>query len=269
MVIFPRYHQWDAVLKLEADAEGQRCRAELPDPALGRVGQVEHHRLDRPSALERCTTPTTTRSSTRSIVITDRVDPGPPAPGDDLPVRARPGRGREDRQGLHPARRGAGREQARIIITTLQKFPFVLDKIGRAPEPPLRRHRRRGPLLPDRRGGQGPAAGARGHRRAGADRGRGGGRRLHRRGHRSGRGGPRQGRRCRGKQANLSFFAFTATPKARTLEMFGTLGPGGPALRALPPLLDAPGHRGGLHPGRARELHDLPDLLADREGHRR
>ncbi len=27
---------------------------------------------------------------------------------------------------------------------------------------------------------------------------------------------------ARGKQANLSFFAFTATPKARTLEMFGT-----------------------------------------------
>ena len=29
------------------------------------------------------------------------------------------------------------------------------------------------------------------------------------------------------------------------------------APRALPPLLDAPGHRGGLHPGRARQLHDL------------
>ena len=38
--------------------------------------------------------------------------------------------------------------------------------------------------------------------------------------------------------------------------------------RAVPPLLDAPGHRGGLHPRRARELHDLRDLLADREGDR-
>jgi len=27
---------------------------------------------------------------------------------------------------------------------------------------------------------------------------------------------------ARGKKANLSFFAFTATPKARTLEIFGT-----------------------------------------------
>ena len=41
------------------------------------------------------------------------------------------------------------------------------------------------------------------------------------------------------------------------------------ALRAVPPLLDAPGDRGGLHPRRARQLHDLQDLLADREGDRR
>lgn len=31
----------------------------------------------------------------------------------------------------------------------------------------------------------------------------------------------------RGKQPNISFFAFTATPKAKTLEMFGTIGPDG------------------------------------------
>ena len=31
----------------------------------------------------------------------------------------------------------------------------------------------------------------------------------------------------RGKQSNLSFFAFTATPKPKTLEIFGTLGPDG------------------------------------------
>ena len=73
-------------------------------------------------------------------------------------------------------------EQARIIITTLQKFPFVLDKIGELPAPPLRGDRRRGALLPDRRGGQGPAAGARGDRGAGADGRRGRGRRVHRRG---------------------------------------------------------------------------------------
>ena len=73
---------------------------------------------------------------------------------------------------------------------------------------------------------------------------------------------------ARGRQPNLSFFAFTATPKARTLELFGRQGPRR-QLRALPPLLDAPGHRGGLHPRRARQLHDLRDLLEGRQGGRR
>ena len=51
--------------------------------------------------------------------------------------------------------------------------------------------------------------------------------------------------------------------------MFGTLNAATRQVRAVPPLLDAPGHRGGLHPGRARQLHDLQDLLAHREGDRR
>ena len=37
----------------------------------------------------------------------------------------------------------------------------------------------------------------------------------------------------------------------------------------VPPLLDAPGHRGGLHPGRAPELHDLQGLLRAGKGDRR
>ena len=37
-----------------------------------------------------------------------------------------------------------------IIITTLQKFPFVTEKIGQLPDAPVRRHRGRGPQLADR-----------------------------------------------------------------------------------------------------------------------
>ena len=66
VVIFPRYHQWDAVLKLEADAKRQRRGPELPDPALGRVGQVQHHRLDGPPALHPPRRRGPARSSTRS-----------------------------------------------------------------------------------------------------------------------------------------------------------------------------------------------------------
>ncbi|MDZ7730621.1 MAG: DEAD/DEAH box helicase family protein [Natrialbaceae archaeon] len=43
---------------------------------------------------------------------------------------------------------------------------------------------------------------------------------------------------------------------------------GGRRSGRLPPLLDAPGDRGRVHPRRPRELHDLQDLLQHREGDR-
>ena len=64
----------------------------------------------------------------------------------------------------------------------------------------------------------------------------------------------------RGRQPNLSFFAFTATPKGKTLELFGRTGPSGHA-GGLPHLQHAAGHRGGIHPRRADELHHLRHLL--------
>ena len=54
----------------------------------------------------------------------------------------------------------------------------------------------------------------------------------------------------RGRQPNLSFFAFTATPKGKTLELFGQDRRKRQA-RAVSHLQHAPGDRGGLHPGRA------------------
>ena len=65
----------------------------------------------------------------------------------------------------------------------------------------------------------------------------------------------------RGRLPNLSTFAFTATPKPKTLELFGTKRADG-KFDALPPLQHAAGDRGGLHPRRARQLHDLQGLLA-------
>ena len=122
-------------------------------------------------------------------------------------------------------------EQARIIITTLQKFPFVIDKIG---ELPARNYAvvideahssQTGEAAKDLRVALGAGD------RAGADSRRGGGCRVcwplaidpveealaRSVGARS------------GHQSNLSYFAFTATPKGRTLEMFGRLNPADPA----------------------------------------
>jgi type I restriction enzyme, R subunit len=73
--------------------------------------------------------------------------------------------------------------------------------------------------------------------------------------------------RQRGPQANISFFAFTATPRNVTVERFGTRGVRWPAT-PVPSLFDASGHRGRLHPRCAPLLHDLPSLFPTGKGYR-
>ncbi len=68
---------------------------------------------------------------------------------------------------------------------------------------------------------------------------------------------------ARADDAGITFVAFTATPKTKTMELFGTRpDPARKPARdnlpdAVPRLLDAAGHRGGVHPRRAAELHAL------------
>ena len=59
----------------------------------------------------------------------------------------------------------------------------------------------------------------------------------------------------RGRQANLSFFAFTATPKTQDARGLR------PRRAARSPLYDATGDRGGVHPRRAPALHHLRGVL--------
>ncbi len=86
---------------------------------------------------------------------------------------------------------------------------------------------------------------------------------------RTGRGGARRGR-GRPRHASRTS-ASSPSPRRRRPRRWSCSAPRTPRrqVRAVPPLLDAPGHRGGLHPRRARQLHDLRDVLADREGGRR
>ena len=105
-----------------------------------------------------------------------------------------------------------------IIITTLQKFPFVLDKIGEIP------NRNYAVIIDEAHSSQGGQATTKMKEvLAGAsieetiqaesenedD---------------SSLDAIRKSMLARGKQDNLSFFAFTATPKAKTLEVFGVKG---------------------------------------------
>jgi type I restriction enzyme R subunit len=104
-----------------------------------------------------------------------------------------------------------------IIITTLQKFPFILDKIETLP------NRKYAVIIDEAHSSQGGEAtkkmkevlaarsledAVKEENDSGLDE--------------DAEDEIRKSMQARGKQQNLSFFAFTATPKAKTVEVFGT-----------------------------------------------
>jgi type I restriction enzyme R subunit len=101
-----------------------------------------------------------------------------------------------------------------IVITTLQKFPFVTEKIGQLPD-------RRYAVIVDEAHSSQTGEAARQLREVLAGAGEGDDAedtwedRI------------AQVMASRGRQKNLCFFAFTATPKYKTLEIFGQPGPDG------------------------------------------
>jgi type I restriction enzyme R subunit len=106
---------------------------------------------------------------------------------------------------------------ANIIITTLQKFPFVLDKIGELP------NRKYAVVIDEAHSSQGGEASKKLKEVLSAksleeaekeemDSGL----------EEDAEDQIRKSMEARGKQENLSFFAFTATPKAKTIQVFGT-----------------------------------------------
>lgn len=109
-----------------------------------------------------------------------------------------------------------------IIITTLQKFPFILDKIGEIPA------RKYAVIIDEAHSSQGGEAtkkmkevlSAKSLKEAERDEAYTG---LEE----DAEDEIRKSMLARGKQNNLSFFAFTATPKPKTVEVFGTMGKNG------------------------------------------
>ncbi len=224
-VIFPRYHQWDAVRKLEADAAAN---------GAGHSYLIQH---SAGSGKSNTIAWTAHRLSTlhmaddhkvfdKVIVITDRVVLDRQL--QDTIFQFEHARGvvvKIDKDSTQLAEALEG-ERARIIITTLQKFPFVIDKIGNLPA-------RSYAIVIDEAHSSQTGEAAKDLRLA------------------LGAGEEQEltaaeaedagllaaaidpieealaqsvGARS-GRQPNLSYFAFTATPKGRTLEMFGRLNP--------------------------------------------
>ena len=207
--VFPRFHQWDAVRRLDAAA-----RAEGP----GHSYLVQHsagsgksntiawlaHRLSTLHAGD-------TKVFDKVVVITDRVVLDRQL--QDTIYQFEHAHGlveRIDTSSQQLAEALAG-ERARIIITTLQKFPFVMDKVQGLPD-------RRYAVVVDEAHSSQSGDTAKELRRVLGVR-------------------PDAGEddltadavaealaaevAARGRQPNLSFFAFTATPKGKTLELFG------------------------------------------------
>ncbi len=111
---------------------------------------------------------------------------------------------------------------ANIVITTLQKFPFILSKIGELPS------RKYAVIIDEAHSSQGGEASkkmkevlsAKSLEEAEANEAYSG---LEE----DAEDEMRKSMLARGKQDNLSFFGFTATPKSKTVEVFGTKGSDG------------------------------------------
>lgn len=219
--IFPRFHQWDAVRKLEADAKangaGQNYMVQH-SAGSGKSNTIAWicHRLSNLHDVSDA------KVFDKVIVITDRLVLDRQL--QDTIYQFEHAKGvvvKIDKNSAQLADALVG-EQAKIIITTLQKFPFVLDKLANAP---ARRYAvvideahssQTGESAKDLRAalskGQSDAEALTAAEAAEAaeEAARG-----------DGEDQVAVSVAGRGRQDNISFFAFTATPKAKTLELFG------------------------------------------------
>ena len=219
VTIFPRFHQWDALLKMEADARangpGQNYLVQH-SAGSGKSNTIAWlaHRL---SSLH---DDADVKVFDKVVVITDRVVLDRQLQDTIYQFEHAHGvvvRIDENAQQLADALAG---EQARIIITTLQKFPFVLGHVDELPDrsyavivdeahssqtgetakelKAVLGNASTG-LEPDPELGEEPVSPVEDALAAAVA--------------------------ARGRQPNLSFFAFTATPKGKTLELFGRRNP--------------------------------------------
>ena len=221
--IFPRYHQWDAVCRLEADAKAN---------GAGQSYMVQHsagsgksntiawtcHRLSNLHDTQN------NKVFDKVVVITDRVVLDRQLQDTIYQFEHAKGVVVKINQNSAQLAEALAGEQAKIIITTLQKFPYVLNKIKELPK------RRYAVLIDEAHSSQSGEAAKdlRAVLSAGKDADESAG--LEEAEAADAAEEARHGDAedllaasvaGRGHQQNISFFAFTATPKAKTLEIFG------------------------------------------------
>lgn len=227
-IIFPRFHQWDAVLRLLADARehGAGNNYLIAHSAgsgkTNTIGWLAHrlaslHSEDNKPVFDKV------------VVITDRkvLDKQLQAKIEQFERRAASGMVATIDQHSDQLADALNQPGVKIIVTTLQKFPFVLGKVGELPD------RRYAVLIDEAHSSQSgetskkmkevlaPAKAATDEQAleiaAEEDAAY-----LSATGEDDVNDAVAASAAARGRQGNLSMFAFTATPKARTLELFGT-----------------------------------------------
>lgn len=221
-VIFPRYHQWDAVLKIEADVRSTGAgRSYLIQHSAGSgksntIAWTAHRLSTLHMADDR-------KVFDKVIVITDRVILDRQL--QETIYQFEHARGvveKIDENSTQLAEALAG-ERARIIITTLQKFPFILKEVGDLPA------RNYAVVVDEAHSSQTGetakdlklALGAGEEQELSAAEAEDSG--LLAAAIDPVEEALAKSAAARGRQhANVSYFAFTATPKGRTLETFGT-----------------------------------------------
>ncbi len=225
-VIFPRYHQWDCVLRLEADARtrgpGHHYLAQH-SAGSGKSNSIAWlaHRLSKLHDEH------DKAVFDKVVVITDRrvLDDQLSATIAQFESIAGVVVRVEDREGAKSTKlaEALAGEQARIVVCTLQTFSFVLDKIEGIGQ------RNYAVIVDEAHSSQtGEAA-----RDLKAALGAGSEEARLEIAEKEDAGEPvtaedRLNERvaARAYQENLSYFAFTATPKPRTVELFGMTVPG-------------------------------------------
>ncbi len=217
-VVFPRYHQWDAVRRLVADARAKGAgHSYLVQHSAGSgksntIAWTAHQLSNAHHADDN-------RVFDKVVVITDRVVLDRQLQDTIFQFDHKPGVVEKiDKNSKQLAEALTG-GSAQVIITTLQKFPVVLKqgaelKSGRYAVIIDEAHSSQtGEAAKDLKRVLGATPEQQLEAAAGEDA---------KAAESDGQDELMAAVAARGRQDNLSFFAFTATPKARTLELFGT-----------------------------------------------
>jgi type I restriction enzyme R subunit len=221
VTVFPRYHQWDVVRKLEADAK--QVGAGKNYLVQHSAGSGKSHTISWIShRLVNLHDDSDQKVFDKVVVVTDRVVLDQQLQDNIYQFEHKKGvvvKIDEDSDQLAKALLG---EQAKIIITTLQKFPFVLNKLADS------KARNYAVVVDEAHSSQSGVAAK--ELRAALTKGHDADAVLikaeREEQEEEAAAGDDEDRMVaalagRGRQENISFFAFTATPKAKTLELFG------------------------------------------------